>query len=81
MGRCLKWGGGSGGHLGIFSKTSKNRGWVKAKVVRRGRGLKVSPPMPSRKILIIHIYVLSLPFDRHLLPCNFTLVNMPCFCY
>ena len=29
---CLKWGGG-----GIFPKTSKNRWWVKAKVVLRGR--------------------------------------------
>ena len=45
--RCLKWDGGGGGHKGIFPKTSQNRGWVKAKVVRRGEGvLKVSPPLP-----------------------------------
>ena len=43
---CLKW----GSHQGIFAKTSKNRGWVKAKVVRRGEGgLKVSPPLPPGK--------------------------------
>ena len=34
---CLKWGGG--GHSGIPPKTSLNRGWVKAKVVHRGRGV------------------------------------------
>ena len=45
--RCLKWGGGGGGHQEIFPKTSQNRGWVKAKVVRRGRKVsKVSPPLP-----------------------------------
>ena len=34
-------------------------GWVKAKVVRRGEGgLKVSPPLPPpRKILIIHCVI------------------------
>ena len=31
---CLKWGGG--GSLRDLSKTSQNRGWVKAKVVRKG---------------------------------------------
>ena len=36
--RCLKWGGGGGRSLKDLPKTSKNRGWVKAKVVRRGRG-------------------------------------------
>ena len=36
-----------GGHEGISPETSQNRGWVKAKVVRRGGGvLKVSPPLP-----------------------------------
>ena len=31
-------------------------GWVKAKVVCRGEGaLKVSPPLPPQKILIIHV--------------------------
>ena len=40
--RRLRWGGGGVGHLGIFPKTSQNRGWVKAKVVDRGdRVLKV----------------------------------------
>ena len=43
---CLKWGGGGGGLLRIFAKTSKNRGWVKAEVVHRGR---VSPPLPPGK--------------------------------
>ena len=53
--RCLKWGGGGWGSLRDLFKTSLNRGWVKAKVVRRGEGvLKVSPPLPPRKILIIH---------------------------
>ena len=33
---CLNWGGGGEGHQGIFPKTSKNKGWVKVKVVRRG---------------------------------------------
>ena len=38
------WGWGS---LRDLSKTSKNRGWVKAKVVHRGEGgLKLSPPLP-----------------------------------
>ena len=34
---CLKWGGGGWGSLRDLSKNI-NRGWVKAKVVRRGRG-------------------------------------------
>ena len=33
--RCLKWGGGGWGSLKDLSKTE---GWVKARVVRRGRG-------------------------------------------
>ena len=38
------WGWGS---LRIFPKTSKNRGWVKAKVVRRGGGFGgVTTPAP-----------------------------------
>ena len=42
---CLKWGGG--GSLRIFTKTSKNRGWVRAKVVCRGKGFEgVSTPVP-----------------------------------
>ena len=32
---CLKWGSG---WQGILPKTSQNRGWVKEKVVRKGRG-------------------------------------------
>ena len=38
------------------SKTSQNRGWVKAKVVRRGGGgfEGVTTPAP-RKIIIIHM--------------------------
>ena len=54
--RCLKWGGGRWGSLRDLSKNILNRGWVKAKVVRRGEGvLKVSPPLPPQKILIIHL--------------------------
>ena len=46
--RCLKWGGG--GSLKDLSKNILNRGWVKAKVVRREeRVLKVSPPLPPGK--------------------------------
>ena len=53
---CLKWGGGGGGSLRDLSKNVLKQGWVKAKVVRRGEGiLKVSPPLPPRKILIIHL--------------------------
>ena len=33
--RCLKWGGG--GSLRDLSKNILKQGWVKAKVVRRGR--------------------------------------------
>ena len=48
--RCLKWGGRGGRSLKDLPKTSKNRGWVKAKVVRRGEGvLKVSSPLPPGK--------------------------------
>ena len=37
---CLKWGrGGGGGSLRDLCKTSKNRRWVKVKVVRRGEGV------------------------------------------
>ena len=55
--RCLKWGGG--GSLRNLSKNILKQGWVKAKVVRRGQGvLKVSPPLPPRKILIIHLHLL-----------------------
>ena len=39
--RCLKWGGGGWGVgviKGSFQKHLKIGGWVKAKVVRRGRG-------------------------------------------
>ena len=35
---CLKWCGGGWGSLRDLSKTSKNRGWVKARVVHRGEG-------------------------------------------
>ena len=35
--RCLKWCGG--GSLKDLPKTSLNRGWVKAKVGRRGEGV------------------------------------------
>ena len=46
---CLKWGGGGGGRsLRDLSKNIKNREWVKAKVVRRGRGFEgVTTPAPS----------------------------------
>ena len=38
---------GPWGSLRDLSKTSKNRGWVKAKVVRRGRGFEgVTTPAP-----------------------------------
>ena len=44
---CLKWGGGGGESLRDLSKNVLNRGWVKAKVVRKGEGLlNVSPPLP-----------------------------------
>ena len=36
--RCLKWGGGGGGSLRDLSKNILKQGWVKAKVVCRGRG-------------------------------------------
>ena len=35
--RCLKWGGVGGESLGDLSKYIFKHGWVKAKVVRRGR--------------------------------------------
>ena len=45
--RCLKWGGGGLGSLRDLSKNI-SKGWVKVKVVRRGRGvLKLSPPLTS----------------------------------
>ena len=57
--RCLKWGGGGWGSLRDLSKNILNRGWVKAKVVRRGgvEGVTtpVTTPVPPRKILIIHL--------------------------
>ena len=43
------------GSLRDLSKNVIKQGWVKAKVTRRGEGvLKVSPPLPPWKILIIH---------------------------
>ena len=51
---CLKWGSGGWGSLRDLSKNILKQGWVKAKVVRRGRSLKgVTTPAP-RIILIIH---------------------------
>ena len=48
---------GGGGSLRDLSKSILKQGWVKAKVVHRGEGLlKVSPPLPPRKILIVHIH-------------------------
>ena len=48
-------GGGVGGHLRDLSKNILKQGWVKAKVVRRGRGSEgVTTPAPQ-KILIIHL--------------------------
>ena len=39
-----------GGSLRDLSKNILHRGWVKAKVVRRWRGvLKVLPPLPPKK--------------------------------
>ena len=35
--RCLKWGGGGEGSLRDLSKNILKWGWVKPKVVRRGR--------------------------------------------
>ena len=44
-----------GGSLRDLSKNILKQGVVKAKVVHRGEGvLKVSPPLPPQKILIIH---------------------------
>ena len=45
-----------GGHERISPETSQNRGWVKAKVVRRGGGSfeGVTTPASPQKILIIH---------------------------
>ena len=41
---------------GSLQKTSENRGWVKVKLFVGGEGgLKVSPPLPPQKILIIHL--------------------------
>ena len=46
------WGWGS---LRDLSKNILKQGWVKAKVDLRGEGLlKVSSPLPPRKLLIIH---------------------------
>ena len=46
---CFKSGGG-GGHKGISPETSQNRGWVKVKVVRRGRGFEgVTTPAPPQE--------------------------------
>ena len=51
--RCLKWGGG--GALRDLFKNILKQGWVKEKAVHRGEGvLKVSPPLPPPKILIVH---------------------------
>ena len=53
--RCLKWGGGVG-VIRNLSKTFKNRGWVKVKVVRRGEGvLNVSPPLPPKNFNYTHV--------------------------
>ena len=47
-------------------------GWVKAKVVRRWEGvLKVSRPLPPRKILIIHEMDRKVEVDRLLYFFNF----------
>ena len=52
---CLKWGGGGGGSLRDLSKNILKQGWVKAKVVRRGKRFEgVTTPAPPWKILIIH---------------------------
>ena len=52
--RCLKWGGGRS--LTDLYKNILKQGWVKAKVVRRGRGgfEGVTTPAPPPKILIVH---------------------------
>ena len=60
--RCLKWGGGGWwGVEGVIKGSLQNilnRGWVKAKVVRRGEGvLKVSPPLPSPENFNHHLCV------------------------
>ena len=51
---CLKWDGGGWGSLRDLSKNILNRGWVKAKVVRRGRGFEGVATPVSLKILIIY---------------------------
>ena len=50
----MKWGGGGWGSLRDLSKNILKQGVGKSKVVHRGV-LKVSPPLPPRKILIIHL--------------------------
>ena len=46
--RCLKWGGG--GSLRDLSKNILKQGWVKAKVVHRGRGFqRCHHPCPPGK--------------------------------
>ena len=55
---CLKWGGGGWGSLRDPSKNILNqRGWVKANIVCRGRGVRrcYHPCPPPRKILIVHL--------------------------
>ena len=64
--RCLKWGGE--GSLRDLSKNISKQGVSKGKSCSLGEGgLKVSPPLPPLKILIIHPtpdagYVVALAF-------------------
>ena len=58
--RCLKWGGGS---LRDLSKNILRQGMGKGKSCSyEGGVLKVSPPLPPRKILIIHHVTLALVY-------------------
>ena len=53
---CLKWGGGGWGSSRDLSKKSKNRGWVKAKVVCRGEGVwRCHHPCPPENFNHTHI--------------------------
>ena len=53
-GRCLKWGGGGWGSLRDLSKNILKQGWLKGKVVRRGRGFEGVTTPASPNILIVH---------------------------
>ena len=76
--RCLKWGGGSGGSLRDLSKNILKQRVGKGKSCSQGGGgLKVSPPCPPpRKILIIHQRVGSLQIPLEETQDKFRIVGM-----